>query len=430
MTKDLPPQQSTWRSQNEPGPSVSPPTFEESTGHLLIDFDQPDPPISTGDQEPPPDFTPYDAEFFVSSDGSIISHDPHLNEDGEALYRFLLSQANATPTYKLHCKGAHTENRTRLVNSTNSRGQSQTRTENYTETVTDFDFFINVNHDIPSRPTQWTLGDEEPAYRGRMIREAGIPVFTRKASRAEAKEAKVWRDEREAHGIPPWIAKASVQLLHPTIGMEMPLMRDVTKSSWTLRQWADDYCASPKYLKEFVYEKVLYGWNVGALTTAIHSAILSVHYTGNITVKFELSLNRVIVRPDTRLSRALSNRWLKFLLIITLIYPFIWLFKRFHSRGGGRWAIAGSAYALKKYTPLQDEEVDDSQLGRYGPRGKYVQTREGVQMLVGVREGEWFQRWEGTIRRAIAAKKVDRTPMEQPDDIPEYNTQVLDGYSS
>jgi hypothetical protein len=31
---------------------------------------------------------------------------------------------------------------------------------------------------------------------------------------------------------------------------------DGLRSSKTLREWADDYCASPKYLKEFVYEKV------------------------------------------------------------------------------------------------------------------------------------------------------------------------------
>lgn len=37
--------------------------------------------VPPGGEEPPP-FTPYEAEFFVSGD-SIISHDKHLNEDGE-----------------------------------------------------------------------------------------------------------------------------------------------------------------------------------------------------------------------------------------------------------------------------------------------------------------------------------------------------------
>ena len=35
-----------------------------------------------GGEEPPPEFTPYEAEFFISGK-EIVSHDPHLNEDGE-----------------------------------------------------------------------------------------------------------------------------------------------------------------------------------------------------------------------------------------------------------------------------------------------------------------------------------------------------------
>jgi hypothetical protein len=32
--------------------------------------------------EEPPQFTPYEAEHWESRGGEIISHDPHLNEDG------------------------------------------------------------------------------------------------------------------------------------------------------------------------------------------------------------------------------------------------------------------------------------------------------------------------------------------------------------
>jgi len=57
------------------------------------------------------------------------------------------------------------------------------------------------------------------------------------------------------------------------------------------------------------------------------------------------------------MSRALSNPWLKFLLIITLIYPCIWLFQRFHRRGGGRWAVGGGAYALKRWAVAPESGV-------------------------------------------------------------------------
>ncbi|KAH9171781.1 hypothetical protein EDB89DRAFT_2229679 [Lactarius sanguifluus] len=76
------------------GPSEAPPSFEESVGHLVIDIDKFPEPIPDG--EDPPEFTPYEAVHWVSKDGEIISHDSHLNEDGEALYRFLLSQAEDT----------------------------------------------------------------------------------------------------------------------------------------------------------------------------------------------------------------------------------------------------------------------------------------------------------------------------------------------
>jgi hypothetical protein len=104
------------------------------------------------------------------------------------------------------------------------------------------------------------------------------------------------------------------------------------------------------------------------------------------------------VRPDRSISRAISNPWLKLLLIITLIYPCIWLFQRFHRRGGGRWAVGGSGYALKRRARVAEGGV-------FGGRD------EGGRVLIGEEEGEWFRRWEGTIRRSVMERKVDRAGM-------------------
>lgn len=38
--------------------------------------------VPEGGEEPPPEFTPYEAEYFATSNGDIVSHDKHLNEDG------------------------------------------------------------------------------------------------------------------------------------------------------------------------------------------------------------------------------------------------------------------------------------------------------------------------------------------------------------
>lgn len=64
-----------------------PPTFEESVDHVILDSFHERPLISaegTG-EDLPPDFAPYEADFFKSGDGTIVSHDPHLNEDGACI---------------------------------------------------------------------------------------------------------------------------------------------------------------------------------------------------------------------------------------------------------------------------------------------------------------------------------------------------------
>jgi hypothetical protein len=56
-----------------------PPAFDEVVRHITVDFNRNE--SVPGEAEGPPPFTPYVAEYKVSSDG-IISHDPHLNDDG------------------------------------------------------------------------------------------------------------------------------------------------------------------------------------------------------------------------------------------------------------------------------------------------------------------------------------------------------------
>jgi len=184
---------------------------------------------------------------------STYSCHPSLIGTGEALYRFLLSQAEAPPTFLVCCYGTHTETRSRLVERTDSRGRRHTDTEWYTETVTDFDFKIECQ--VPPRATQWTVGDEEPAYRGRMYREVGSPGgTTTKADRSTTKQFKAWLAERHKRGLPPWVGPQNDR----PEGSSATCWTDagVLQSSWTLRQWADDYCQSRKIFKEFVYDKV------------------------------------------------------------------------------------------------------------------------------------------------------------------------------
>ena len=344
--------------------------------------------------------------------------------------------------------------------------------EHYTETVTDFDFRIDLTHHLQP-VTHWTVADSEPAYRGKMIREVeeqdGISLQKRAATRKEGNAIENLRKYGIEHGMPPW-----VQTEYRVRSMHDRPNGPVYKSSRTVRQWADDYCASDKLLKEFMYEKVrmtaicqfqtkarsqvVYGWDLADLRTSIETLIQSTHYTGTLAISFDLTASKVYVRPTNRLSRTLSNKWIKFLLWILLIYPFIWLFKRFHSRGGGQWRVAGGAYATKAWVHLRDsaegedvtqylarEQDSFNELPEYSAMastsvrqglhnagtslGRLRRTPQGISKLVGVREGEWFKTWEGTIRRAVIARQQSQQPMYHTDDFQrETAGAILDGF--
>ncbi|KAF8227427.1 hypothetical protein L208DRAFT_1296697 [Tricholoma matsutake] len=383
-----------------------PPFTHDSPGPQLLIDDLP-PSASgldglPGELQLPPEFSTYHADYFEVGNGDIVSHDSHLNTDGEALYRFLLAQADNSPSLQLHCRGTHSEHRTRWITEHNSRGHHESRRETYTETVTDFDFCIEVGPGSTVRPTHWSVADSEPAYRGLMVREVEEPTGKRLAKQAEKKAHGRWSEERKARGLPPWVTSMDGS----TDGMSddaRPL-----RSSKTLRQWADEYCASPKYLKEFVYKKATYGWNLQKLESAVRASINTSRYWGHVEVQFTTRGSNVYIRPDNRLSTMLSNKWLKFLSILLLIFPFIWLFKRYNSRGGGRWEVCGGAYALKRW-----ELVDRTQAvpTRFISSPRIIQTPQGAAKLIGVREGEWLMRWEGTIIRAVLGNYQSSTPI-------------------
>lgn len=145
----------------------------------------------------------------------------------------------------------------------------------------------------------------------------------------------------------------------------------------------------------------------------MRALILTTMYRGRLEVDFEIRGSKVFIRPDNKLSRMLSNMWLKFLSIILLVFPFIWLFKRFHSRGGGRWEICGGAYALKRRVHLPEAQLVDSSLVA-GPShsSSNVSHAENDRMrLEGLREGEWLRRHEWAITRAVLGRYQSSTPL-------------------
>ncbi|KAJ3527635.1 hypothetical protein NMY22_g9715 [Coprinellus aureogranulatus] len=243
---------------------------------------------------PPPNFAPYEAEYFEVGNEDICSHDPPLNSDGEALYRFILARAQRPPFLRVNIAGTHTEHKTRWVTRTGNDGRSRQELENYSETVTDFSFCIDikpvvyttrtsdgsVGGQIPIDPVHWSVADHVPAYRGKMVKEVeevkvpGLGAMRRERRKCKRKERKVrerWQEEIQGKGLPPWCEEHEVDFesisslalsgnnSNPWVESLADVERNPLRSSRTIRQWADDYCASPKKLKEFVYIQELYG---------------------------------------------------------------------------------------------------------------------------------------------------------------------------
>jgi hypothetical protein len=59
---------------------VPPPPFQEA-GSSLMGGEVVYPHYG---EEQPPEFMPYEAKSFTTGDGHVVSHDPHLNEDGSS----------------------------------------------------------------------------------------------------------------------------------------------------------------------------------------------------------------------------------------------------------------------------------------------------------------------------------------------------------
>ncbi|KAF8434463.1 hypothetical protein BGX38DRAFT_161442 [Terfezia claveryi] len=105
----------------------------------------------------------------------LVTHDPHLNTDGEALYQFLLQENLIPPIQHVQVRGSHQVRNT--VWETDREGRSKAKTE--TRTVEDFRFRLDLTGGLwPVMQARGeaeglseggilkVLGDEEKVYRG------------------------------------------------------------------------------------------------------------------------------------------------------------------------------------------------------------------------------------------------------------------------
>lgn len=149
-----------------------------------------------------------------------------------------------------------------------------------------------------------------------MSREVGPPGGTTKANRDTKKGFKAWLVERRRRGLPPWVGPNNDRREGPAAfwagALQQPHGADVLKSSWTLRQWADDYCQSRKIFKEFVYEKVRPHLCLNPLGSGVE--LLLRLFTGGTSTRLRRpfgrpSIQHIIVGITSKLALNRSTVW-------------------------------------------------------------------------------------------------------------------------
>ncbi|KAH8831566.1 hypothetical protein DL96DRAFT_1459973 [Flagelloscypha sp. PMI_526] len=235
---------------------------------------------------PPPSYALYRASAQeIRKNGDLVSHDAHLNDDGEALARFLIQQAEQAPSIRILCQGTHTQTTTSSRMSGDVSGAFNSE-DGTTNEVVDFKFIISVPVPLNSdqeggnRPVLWSVGDMEPVFRGGSHREVDTQNGRCAAVTDDTRRWREVRETRRLKGLPPWGGQGA------------------WKSSKSLREWADAYCADrDEGLKEFVFEKVVHGWDISRLEESLRSIIREAGYwSGDVKVEISTHASRVIIR--------------------------------------------------------------------------------------------------------------------------------------
>ncbi|KAF3939355.1 hypothetical protein ABW19_dt0206339 [Dactylella cylindrospora] len=260
-----------------------PPSYEAEGASLLPhpSHSVPEGATNSVPLEPPPDFTPYVAEHHEDpTTGHVTSYDAHLNEDGEALYRFLLTQNMHQPRPQVRMRGTHVERHHHDHRTSNQSGQRETEHR----TIVDFDIYMDFQSLILIEPGQQgimqVVDEDTKAYRGSVFRKRG----------------------RSNRSLP----------------VDTPIMpKDV-------RSWADDYCADPSTCKEFIMEKFCPGYDTKYLETRLSQLIQSTNYGGDIQITFPTTHNKIKIRPANKLTELRYNKVVRWFFYLTFLWLISW----------------------------------------------------------------------------------------------------------
>jgi hypothetical protein len=118
-----------------------------------------------------------------------------------------------------------------------------------------------------------------------------------------------------------------------------------------------------------------------------------INSTGHSTyrkVYFTVTRSTIQVRADSALMTMLKDSFISCLLWLVLVFPIVWLIRRF-GKNGGKWDVCRAEYVCDR----DPRDPDDA---------------EGVPLG----EGDWVKIWERTLRLAVGNRIKTSSPIYRP----------------
>lgn len=250
----------------------------ESSGSVSAPLLTPDTALSS--QSPDPlDFPP---TLEDTNTGARFYINQQLDQDPEALERWICRQAAVAPQPCVKILGTHTETR-------------REKNENKRQTVTDFDVEIDL--------APYLFSDATHRISWRRINTADNGKKTRRGT-VLAKRAPGFKQDIEVGGA------------------EKP----------TLREWCHRYCASAAGLKAFTLRREVTGLDKDAIKEKIETLIRGLNYRGCLQISFPTRNEIAEVYNDCRTSRWRLTRWIQWVFTLTLLFIFTWPYLFFRTK--------------------------------------------------------------------------------------------------
>ncbi|RKP34591.1 hypothetical protein BJ085DRAFT_12657, partial [Dimargaris cristalligena] len=241
----------------------------------------------------------------------VVTYDPLLNKDPDAIVAFI--QHHSThPELWVEVEGYHFEDHhtTESVRDRDGNLSQQTRTES--RKVIDFQTKVDVTPHVRREPAIFIrqIPDPPPASRSFTCRKKDSPATNQAAPLASS-------DDRTS-------IDSTCDLISPNHDSEGQ-GAGLTASSSTkraLRDVAEEYVDSTRYLKEFLITKVV-SWDFDTVQTEVDKLFRARGYCHIVRVHFIYRNKRIVIRSANAWLRWYHNRWVWGFLVITCLWMLV-----------------------------------------------------------------------------------------------------------